>query len=95
VCVHTIALAQAAAGAGAGRTGEAVAVVLAIILIWRLAVGGRGEIKLRLIAWVLLPVIVWTLIAVHDPAEAGRIAAGAATGTSVAAAAFGQLLTAI
>jgi hypothetical protein len=44
---------------------------------------------------VLLPVIVWTLIAVHDPAEAGRIAAGAATGTSVAAAAFGQLLTAI
>jgi hypothetical protein len=91
--VHPIAL--AAGGAGTSHTAAAVAVVLVIIGIWRLAVGGRGEVKLRLIAWVLLPLIVWGMIAVHDPAEAGRIAAGAASGTSVAASAFGQLLTSI
>lgn len=88
-------IAAAAASAGASHTAAAVAVVLGVVVIWRMAVGGRGEIKLRLIAWVLLPVIVWMLIAVHDPVEAGRIAAGAATGTSVAASAIGQLLTAI
>jgi hypothetical protein len=79
--VHPIA--AVAASAGTSHAGPAVAVVLAVIGIWRLAVGGRGEIKLRLLAWLLLPLIVWGLVAANSPAEAGRIAAGTASGVSV------------
>jgi hypothetical protein len=74
----------AAAGASTSQAGPAVLVVLGIIAIWWLATHGKGEVKLRLIAWILLPLIVWTLVAVQSPAEAGRIAAGTASGVSVA-----------
>jgi hypothetical protein len=80
--VHPIA--QAAASASTSQDGPAVLVVLGIIAIWWLASHGKGEIKLRLLAWLLLPVIAWALVAAQNPAEGARIAGGAASGVSVA-----------
>jgi hypothetical protein len=68
---------------------------LAVAGIWWLATRGRGEIKLRFIAWLLLPVIVWLLMAAHSPAEAGRVATGAASGAGTVIGAIGRLFSGI
>jgi uncharacterized membrane protein len=83
--------AAAQAAATTSSVGPAVLVVIAVIIIWRVSVGGRGEIKLRLLAWLLLPVIVWALVAAHSPAEGGQIASGAASGIGTAISALGKL----
>lgn len=83
----------AAATASAGNTGPAVFVVLAVVAVWWLSSHGKGEIKLRLLAWLLLPVIVWLLIAAQSPAEAGRIASGVAAGVTVAVGTVGRLVS--
>jgi hypothetical protein len=88
-------IAQAAASSGTGNAGAAVAVVIAVIAIWWLATHGKGTASARLIAWVLLPVVVWVLVAVASPAEAGRIATGTASGVAVAVGAFSRLAGAI
>lgn len=75
--------------------GPAVLIVLGVIAIWWLSTHGKGEIKLRFIAWLLLPLIVWLLVAAHNPAEAGRIATGAASGTATAISALSKALTGI
>jgi hypothetical protein len=67
--------------------------VLAVAAIWWLATHGKGEAKLRFISWLLLPVIVWLLVAVHSPAEAGRVASGAASGAGTAISAVGRLFS--
>lgn len=67
--------------------------VLAVAGIWWMSTRSRGEIKLRLLAWLLLPVIVWLLMAAHDPAEAGRVASGAASGAGAAISAVGRLFS--
>ena len=77
----------------AAQNGPAVLVVLAVIAVWCLAARGNGEIKLRLLAWLLLPIIVWLLIAANSPAEAARIASGAATGVTVAIGALVHLFS--
>lgn len=77
-------IAQAAASADTSDAGPAVAVVIVIIAIWYLSTHGKGGAGFRLIAWLLLPVILWMLLAVRDPAQAGRIASGAASGVAVA-----------
>lgn len=84
--------ATAAASASSG-TGDAVAVVLAVIAIWWLATHGKGGAGFRLIAWVLLPLMLWLLVAVHDPGQAGRIASGAASGVAAALSGFSQLVS--
>jgi hypothetical protein len=84
--------AAAAAGAAPAQAGPAVLVVLGVIGIWWLSTHGKGEVKLRLLAWLLLPVIAWLLVAAHDPAEAGRIASGAASGASTALSSLGKLV---
>jgi hypothetical protein len=73
--------------------GPAVLVVLAVAGIWWLSTRGRGEIKLRLLAWLLLPVIAWLLIAANSPAEAGKIASGAASGVRAAIGALGRVVS--
>jgi hypothetical protein len=88
--VHLAPQATAAAPA-ASQIGPAVLVVLAVTAIWWLATRSKGEIKLRLLAWLLLPIIVWLLIAANSPVEAARIASGAATGVTVAIGALGHL----
>lgn len=85
-------LAQAAASSAETKAGPAVSVVLAVAAIWWLSTHGKGEVKLRLLAWLLLPVIAWALLAAHSPAEGARIASGAASGISVALSAFGRVL---
>lgn len=87
--------AQAAAGLTPVQVGPAVLVVLAVIGIWKMSTAGRGEVKLRLLAWVLLPVIVWTLLAARSPAEGARIASGAASGISVALGALSRVVSGI
>ena len=88
-------IAQAAASAGTTDAGPAVAVVLAVIAIWWLATHGKGGAGFRLLAWVLLPVMVWLLLAVHDPAQAGRIASGAASGVATAVSGISQWVSGI
>lgn len=85
--------AAAAAGTAPAQAGPAVLVVLGIVGIWWLAAHGKGEVKLRLLAWILLPVIAWLLVAAHDPAGAGRIASGAAAGASTALSSLGKLVS--
>lgn len=67
--------------------------VFAVVAIWWLAAHGKGEAKLRFIAWLLLPIIVWLLVAVHSPAEAGRVASGAASGAGTVISAVGRLFS--
>lgn len=88
-------LAQAAASTGTSDAGPAVAVVIVIIAIWYLSTHGKGGAGFRLIAWLLLPVILWMLLAVHDPAQAERIASGTASGVAVAVGAVSRLAGAI
>lgn len=88
-------LAQAAASTGTGHAGDAVAVVLGVIAIWWISTHGKGSASLRLIAWTMLPVMMWLLVAVASPAEAGRIASGAASGVAVAVSGFSQLVSVI
>jgi hypothetical protein len=88
-------IALAAASTGTSDAGPAVAVVLGVVVIWWVSTHGKGGAALRLIAWVLLPVMVWLLIAVHDPAQAGHIASGAASGVSVAISSISRLAGAL
>jgi len=91
--VHPIA--QAAVSAGAAKVGPAVLVVLVAVAVWWLSAHGKGEVKLRLLAWLLLPVVVWLMVAAHSPAEAGKIAAGAAAGVGTAIGAVSQVVSGI
>lgn len=91
--VHPIT--QAAASAGTGDAGPAVAVVLGVIAVWWLATHGKGGAGFRLIAWILLPLVFWMLLAVHDPAQAGRIASGAASGVATAVSGISQWVSGI
>lgn len=85
----------AAAASTASQTGPAVIVVLAVVTVWWLATHGKGEIKLRLLAWLLLPVIVWLLLAAHSPAEAGKVASSAASGVTTAIGALSRVVSGI
>lgn len=87
-------IAAASATVSTSHAGPAVLVVLGVIAVWYLATHGKGEIKLRLIAWLLLPLIVWLLVAAQSPAEAGRIAAGTASGVSVVILTVGRVISA-
>lgn len=84
-------IAAAAASTSAANTGPAVLVVLAVVAVWWLSSHGKGEVKLRLLAWVLLPVIVWLLVAANNPAGAAHIASGAAAGVTTVIGALGRL----
>lgn len=80
--MHTIAL--AAASTGTSDAGPAVAVVLGVIAVWWVSTHGKGGAALRLIALVMAAIVFWMLLAVHNPAQAGHIASGAASGVSAA-----------
>jgi hypothetical protein len=88
--VHTIAL--AAASSGAGGIGDGVGVAVFIIGTWWVSVHGKGGAAFRLIAWMMLPLVLWLLVAVHDPAQAGQMASGAASGVSVDISAASRLV---
>ena len=86
-------LAQATSGTIAGSVGPAAILIAAVVAIWWLSTHGKGSAGYRLIAWLLLPAILWVLVAVHSPAAAGRIASGAASGAGTAIGAVGRLFS--
>jgi hypothetical protein len=86
--VHTIAL--AAASTGTSDVAPALGVTLTVIAIWWISTHGKGSAALRLIAWAAALGVLWLLLAVHSPAQAGHIASGAASGVAVAISAFSQ-----
>lgn len=91
--MHPIAL--AAASAVPSRTADGVIVGIFVIGTWWISTHGKGGAAFRLIAWVMLPLVLWLLAAVHDPAQAGSIASGAASGVSVDISAVSRLIIAI
>ena len=71
----------------------AVLAVLGVIALWRVSVKGKGGAALRLAAWGSLIIVVWLMIGFKDPAEAGALAEGFASGISQAAAALADFLS--
>jgi hypothetical protein len=91
--VDSIAL--AAASTGTTDAAPALGVALTVIAIWWISTHGKGSAALRLIAWASLLGVLWLLDAVHDPAQAGHIASGAASGVAVAISAVSQFANGI
>ena len=71
----------------------AVVAVIAVVALWRVSVKGKGGAALRLIAWSALVIVVWLMVGFKNPAEAGAIAQGFATGISQAASGFAAFLS--
>jgi hypothetical protein len=86
--VHPIA--AAAASTGTTDVAPAVAVVVGVIAVWFLSTHGKGTASARFIAWLLLPAVLWVILAVHNPAQAGHIASGTASGVAVAISALSR-----
>lgn len=55
---------------------DGVLVVLAIILIWRYAQGGRGPVSSRFAAIVAVFIVGWLLLGVHSAAGGSAVASG-------------------
>ena len=91
--MHLAPQATAATPSTVSQVGPGLLMIAAVAGIWYLAARGKGEIKLRLLAWLLLPIIVWLLIAAYTPADAARIASGAASGVTTDISAIGRLFT--
>jgi hypothetical protein len=53
-----------------------VLVVLAIIVIWRYAQGGRGPVSSRFAAIVAVFIVGWLLLGVHSAAGGSAVASG-------------------
>lgn len=88
-------IAQAAASTGSSGIGDGVGVAVFVIGIWWVSVHGKGGAAFRLIAWMMLPLVLWLLVAVHNPAQAGQMASGAASGVSVDISAVSRLVSAM
>lgn len=88
-------LALAAASTGTTDAAPALGVALTVIAVWWVATHGKGSAALRLIAWTALLGVLWLMLAVHSPAQAGRIASGAASGVAVAISAVSQFASGI
>ena len=51
-----------------------------LIAVWYLATHGKGIVVARLVAWLLLPVVAWIVIAVTDTSVAVSLASSYGTG---------------
>jgi hypothetical protein len=69
-----------------------VLAVIAVIVIWRLAVKGKGNPAARLAAWLCAVVVALVLVDIQNPHSAGMVASGFATGISQAASGLGRFL---
>ena len=70
----------------------AVAAVLAVIVIWRYAVKGKGAPAARLAAVLCAVIVVWLAVALKDPAPAARAAGAFASGASAAVSGLGRFI---
>jgi hypothetical protein len=59
---------------------DGLLVVLAIIVIWRYAQGGRGPVSSRFAAIISVFIVVWLLLGVHSAAGGIAIASGLLNG---------------
>ena len=55
---------------------DGVLVVLAIIVIWRYAQGGRGPVSSRFAAIISVFIVGWLLLGVHSAAGGSAVASG-------------------
>lgn len=70
----------------------AVLAVLAVIVIWRYAIRGKGDPAARLAAVLCAVIVVWTLVAMKDPGPASKAASAFASGASAAASGLGRFI---
>lgn len=71
----------------------AVVVVVSFIGFWWVATHGKGGVPGRVIAWGAVILVTWLLVALKNPAAAGDVASGTASGTSAAVTGLGHFLT--
>lgn len=70
----------------------AVVAVLAVIVVWRYAVKGKGVVSGRLAAVLCAVIVVWLAVALKDPAASGKAAAAFASGASAAVSGLGRFI---
>ena len=71
----------------------AVLAVLAVIVLWRTSVKGKGGAALRLVAWGSAIIVIWVMIGFKSPAVAGSLATDFVTGISAAASGLADFLS--
>jgi hypothetical protein len=71
----------------------AVIVVLVFILLARFPLKGKGAPAARLASLLAIIITLWLFVAVTNPAAAGDVASGAASGTSTAITGLGHFIT--
>ena len=71
----------------------AVVVVLVFFAIARFTLKGKGAPAARLASMLAVLITLWLFVAVVNPAAAGDVASGAASGTSAAVTGLGHFLT--
>lgn len=69
-----------------------VVAVLAVIVIWRYAVKGKGNGAARLAALLSAIIVVWVLVAMHSLRSADIVADGFAAGISQAVSGLADFL---
>ena len=69
-----------------------VVAVLAVIVIWRYAIKGKGNPSARLAALLCAVIVVWVLVAMHSTRSADIVADGFAAGISAAASGLASFL---
>jgi hypothetical protein len=72
---------------------DGVLVLLAIIVIWRYAQGGRGPVSSRFAAIIVVFLVGWLLLGVHSAADGSAIASGLFHGLGGILSAAGTLIT--
>jgi hypothetical protein len=97
VCGHGFSVARCRgiaryAGSGDDDGVAAVVVVVSFIAFWWIATHGKGGVPGRIIAWGTVILVTWVLVAVTNPAAAGDVATGAASGTSAAVTGLGHFI---
>ena len=70
-----------------------VLAVLAVVIVWRYTIKGKGNPAARLAALLCAVVVVWVLVGFKDLSVAGSVAEGFASGISQAAAGFAAFLS--
>jgi hypothetical protein len=76
-------------------TAEAVTVVMAVIGLWWIATHGKGTAPGRLVAWGVMLIVVWVVMAVNNPSDATTVAGATARGVMTAASGLGAFLHAV
>ena len=69
-----------------------VLAVLAVVIVWRYAIKGKGNPAARLAALLCAVIVVWVMVAMQDPRSANLVADGFVTGISQAVSGLADFL---